>query len=228
MANSAKRSRPHGRLHRATSALLVATVALVTFAFVPPAVVDGEGDDVDGPICRKCESTGRTECKEHDKDLCELEDHVLYCSEVADCTTCGGTGFVDDPTGGLDFTTAHLGQADIGGTFDIDLAVAIRPTTTLHEGQVGVHSAGFYEGEGEGFSWLVRGGVVQLPDLWFYGVQGGMRPTFRAEAGIAAGDGGSAAGAIRYLVMMNDPEQLLLFPYAYNAVTMGVTASGTF
>ena len=140
----------------------------------------------------------------------------------------GGTGFVDDPTGGLDFTTAHLGQADIGGTFDIDLAVAIRPTTTLHEGQVGVHSAGFYEGEGEGFSWLVRGGVVQLPDLWFYGVQGGMRPTFRAEAGIAAGDGGSAAGAIRYLVMMNDPEQLLLFPYAYNAVTMGVTASGTF
>ena len=141
----------------------------------------------------------------------------------------GGTGLVDDATGGLDFTTGHLGQADIGDHVDIQVAYALRPTPQIHEAQVAVHSDGFTDGRDNGASFLLRGGVVQLPDLWFYGVQGGLRPTFRAEAGIAfAEDGSASAGSVRYLVMMNDPEQLLLFPYAVNAVTMGITAGGSF
>ncbi len=71
--------------------------------------------------------------------------------------------------------------------------------------------------------------LVQLPDLWFYGVEGGIRPTFRAEFGIAFEDeAGHPTGTVRYLVMMNDPAQLVLFPYAYDALTMGVTANGSF
>jgi hypothetical protein len=52
-------------------------------------------DDEDGPVCKKCKSEGRKPCSEHEKHECALEDEVLFCSEVADCESCGGTGFVD-------------------------------------------------------------------------------------------------------------------------------------
>ncbi len=48
----------------------------------------------DPPACRKCQTTGRLPCPEHDKALCALEDDVLYCSVIADCEACSGVGFV--------------------------------------------------------------------------------------------------------------------------------------
>jgi len=33
-------------------------------------------------------------CPEHEKSECEFEDHVLFCSVVADCTVCAGAGFL--------------------------------------------------------------------------------------------------------------------------------------
>lgn len=142
----------------------------------------------------------------------------------------GNGAQVGDSTGGLNFATGHFAQENLnGGTFDVRVAYAVAPQPLLHEAQIAVHSRpGTLEDAATGgVDFLLRGGVVQLPDLWYYGVEGGYRPTFRAEVGIVVGDD-AAAGSIRYLVMMNDPEQLLLFPYAYNALTMGLTFDGNF
>jgi hypothetical protein len=52
-----------------------------------------------GPLCAKCKSTGRQTCPEHDKekDVLAYEDDVWFCSDLADCATCGGTGFIGCP-----------------------------------------------------------------------------------------------------------------------------------
>jgi hypothetical protein len=44
--------------------------------------------------CSECKDTGRLACPKHPAAECELEDHVLYCSVLADCPVCGGAGFV--------------------------------------------------------------------------------------------------------------------------------------
>ena len=44
--------------------------------------------------CKKCHGAGRVPCPEHEKEECELEDHVLFCSVVADCAVCKGAGFL--------------------------------------------------------------------------------------------------------------------------------------
>lgn len=59
------------------------------------SAADAGEDDVPEHVCKKCASTGREECDQHDRHECALEDDVLFCSVVADCVTCQGTGFVD-------------------------------------------------------------------------------------------------------------------------------------
>jgi len=51
----------------------------------------------DAPVCKKCQSTGRQPCPEHDKDECAFEDDALFCSVVAGCAVCSGVGFVPCP-----------------------------------------------------------------------------------------------------------------------------------
>jgi len=51
-----------------------------------------------GGICTKCKNVGRLWCSEHDKNVEEREyvdeDELQYCSVIADCAVCGGTGWV--------------------------------------------------------------------------------------------------------------------------------------
>lgn len=47
----------------------------------------------DAPVCKKCQSTGRQPCTEHERADCELEDGVLFCSVIADCAVCSGVGW---------------------------------------------------------------------------------------------------------------------------------------
>ena len=61
-------------------------------AAAAPAVV---AQDAGAPFCKKCSNTGRILCPEHDKDLCQREDGVLYCSVIADCPACKGAGWTD-------------------------------------------------------------------------------------------------------------------------------------
>ncbi len=45
--------------------------------------------------CTKCQNLGAKPCREHARADCQLEDNVLYCSHVAGCEGCGGTGWLD-------------------------------------------------------------------------------------------------------------------------------------
>ena len=45
--------------------------------------------------CRRCEHRGVVTCKKHDKEILEYEKRVLFCSEVAACSDCGGSLVID-------------------------------------------------------------------------------------------------------------------------------------
>ncbi|MEZ6019110.1 MAG: hypothetical protein R3F17_03130 [Planctomycetota bacterium] len=45
--------------------------------------------------CRYCEDVGMVRCGEHDPELADMEDQVLFCSVAARCPACGGTFWVD-------------------------------------------------------------------------------------------------------------------------------------
>jgi len=49
------------------------------------------------PSCRRCRSTGLQPCSQHPRSECELEHSVLYCSVIAACKECGGTGWLPCP-----------------------------------------------------------------------------------------------------------------------------------
>ena len=73
-------------------------LVLALFALVIAFVTAPNGQTQDGPpkpvVCKYCQSTGRTPCGEHPRGECDHEDEVLYCSTVAECALCGGTGWV--------------------------------------------------------------------------------------------------------------------------------------
>ncbi len=45
--------------------------------------------------CIPCKNEGRLPCAAHPKEEMHLEDGVQFCSLVADCAACGGTGWLD-------------------------------------------------------------------------------------------------------------------------------------
>jgi hypothetical protein len=146
--------------------------------------------------------------------------------------------------------TGHFVQDSIAGVLDVAAAYALAPTPQLFEGRIGLHSKGFHDiavgdftepdpdatdpdapapdpnapaDEAFLFGYLVQGGVVQLPDQWYYGVEGGARPQIRLEM-----SAGSAKGAFHATIMMNEPEVLALYPFAVRAVHYRVAMRGRF
>jgi len=55
-------------------------------------------DKPGGGICTKCKNVGRLWCSEHDKNVEEREyideDELQFCSVIADCPVCSGTGWI--------------------------------------------------------------------------------------------------------------------------------------
>jgi hypothetical protein len=45
--------------------------------------------------CGFCTNVGLTECPKHTKAEMPFERNVLYCTTIADCAVCGGTGWLD-------------------------------------------------------------------------------------------------------------------------------------
>jgi len=45
--------------------------------------------------CARCKNRGLRPCTDHSKTTAEHEYETEYCSEIADCETCSGLGFVD-------------------------------------------------------------------------------------------------------------------------------------
>ena len=61
-------------------------IALTLFSVV--CTVSFQEDDF--VRCTRCKNVGARPCGEHEKEECELEHNVLYCSAIGLCETCGG------------------------------------------------------------------------------------------------------------------------------------------
>jgi hypothetical protein len=106
---------------------------------------------------------------------------------------------------------------------DVHAAYALTPTPLVHEARVGLHTPGFHwipdadsDEDRPVAGVLVTGGVVRLPALYYYGVEGGAKKSFRAEAQANLTSDGSVMGlnlSLRY----NEPDTLATFPYAQDA-----------
>jgi hypothetical protein len=96
------------------------TLALLTALLLAPLAVGSSEARLqdDGPRCLKCSNQGRLVCKQHKKVDCLLETNVLYCSYMASCEPCAGTGWVDCPkcdneASAADFRVREAARADI-------------------------------------------------------------------------------------------------------------------
>ncbi len=121
----------------------------------------------------------------------------------------------DQRDGAFNFISGHLEQTDIVGYFDVSLSYLTKPTPLLQEASVSIHTKGFRAHEakiGEGENGLHAGltlGLVTLPDLYDFGVEGGRRFRFGLEI---------SDGIFYASVRSNDPQTLAMFPMAYNAL----------
>ncbi|MFN0245177.1 MAG: hypothetical protein ACKVWV_20015 [Planctomycetota bacterium] len=62
--------------------------------FVLVAWCDVAAAQVPWQTCTVCGATGKLCCQEHEGPQCAAEEDVLYCSVIAGCSACGGTGYV--------------------------------------------------------------------------------------------------------------------------------------
>lgn len=121
----------------------------------------------------------------------------------------------------LGLTTAHFEQTDIGKYFDIRLAYAFQPTPFIHEARVGLHGSNTLGKDYSAFDlFRVSAGIVQLPSLPFYGVEGGRAFSFELSMVLQTEDGSFQMG-----VQRNAPDLLVVFPYAYDATNFFIRGS---
>lgn len=110
----------------------------------------------------------------------------------------------------LGLTTAHFEQTDINKYVDLRFAYAFQPSPFIHEARAAIHSA-FDKNEGT-FGYRLTAGIVQLPALPFYGVEGGRAFSFEISGAYE-----SRTTTFRMGVQRNAPDLLVVFPYAYDA-----------
>jgi hypothetical protein len=114
--------------------------------------------------------------------------------------------------GAFNFVSGHFAQTDIAGYFDVSIAYLTKPTPLLHELSFSVHTEGFQakslETTGTAGVALTLG-MVTLPNLYDFGIEGGRRFRFGLEF---------AAGPFSLSLRCNDPQTLAMFPMAYNAL----------
>jgi hypothetical protein len=122
----------------------------------------------------------------------------------------------------LSLTTIHLDQTRLAGFLDFSLAAALQPKPDLYEASLGFRSGNF----------RAVAGVVKLPSLWYYGIDGGLKPRVSIDFEIPTGPVTTDPSTPevprpRLSLAINNPTFLAAFPYAYNAVTFeGVFAGG--
>ena len=67
----------------------MARLLLILLAWCAPAAAQ-----VPWQTCTRCDATGKLCCEKHEDPQCAGEGEVLYCSVIAGCAECGGSGFV--------------------------------------------------------------------------------------------------------------------------------------
>lgn len=153
-------------------------------------------------------------------------------------TSVGRDDLAEVETAATNLGTAHLEQYQLAEFIDLRLAGAWEPEPFLHEASLGVAlGAALPEhilverltqdqiDAGEFFFGLrASAGVVQMPDTWYYGVEGGYRFRFAVDISM----GGFEDGSYRLFFLsfgMNRAETLALFPYAKDAGFLNISGS---
>lgn len=136
------------------------------------------------------------------------------------------TSAITEGTKPSDFITAHLEQTAIAQHLDVHFTYAAKPTPSIYEAALGYrvgdelpNKSSDADGEPKEQFFRLLVGFVKLPDLWFYGVQGGIKPRVSIQtSGIIPWAPGAGYVPLVLALGINDPELLAAFPYAYNAV----------
>lgn len=140
--------------------------------------------------------------------------------------------------GRTNFVTQHLEQTGIADKIDVTIVTTTAPQPNLYEATLGFHTDGYRsvkslmnqienepaDPKNNNGGFAVSAGVVRLPDLWYYGVEGGYR--FKAAVKYTRMIEGS--GVMSFGVAVNDTEVLSVFPYAYNAPQFSALLAGAF
>lgn len=120
-------------------------------------------------------------------------------------------------SGDTDFRTLHLEEMGMFGQFDLYLAYAWDPKPMLHQAMLIYRGWAHLSDEG-GFSaahlesgFTAGGGVIQLPDMPWYGVRGGLKPSFFI----------GFLDAVR--LGYNDSPTLEIFPFAQDATQLSLS-----
>lgn len=122
--------------------------------------------------------------------------------------------------------TGHVRQEDIAGIVDVAFAYAFKPTASVHDAELGLHSRGFHDPQQPGAYWRVAAGTVILPAQHYYGLDGGTFVSVRGDMVMPMALGGRDAYRFAFSFMFNDEEQLAVFPFAENALTWRATITG--
>ena len=134
----------------------------------------------------------------------------------------------------FDFITAHLEQYGIGQHVDVMSALTYKPKTELREASLAVHTAGFMPSEQAinlvkkedgiiktcNFGVRASAGVVKVPTLRYYGVEGGYLFRGAVDAGGVGGCGHKPAINMWLSIGYNDAEILSVFPFVRNTTTI--------
>jgi hypothetical protein len=128
----------------------------------------------------------------------------------------------------LGLTTAHLEQIGMFGYLAAKVAYAVEPKPFIHELRVGLEQTTEQRRKSaKQEDWLdaveAHAGIVQLPSLPYYAVDGGRRFSFDVSLVLPLG-----SAVVRGGVQRNAPELLTVFPYAQDATSMRIEVSGTF
>lgn len=145
----------------------------------------------------------------------------------------------------LDFGTVHFEQFKILNALDVSIAGAWEPEPFVHELTIAASAGqtlpedmvlGRMQKEGadhseDGYFFGFRGaiGMVRMPKLWYYGVEGG--PLFRFSVDVMMGGHDPEHDSYNMFFMtigMNTPETLALFPFAQNSGFMKMSGSFVF
>lgn len=129
---------------------------------------------------------------------------------------------VDDAEGVVHqrLRTGHLQLDDVGRVVDVAVTARLRPEGTVSEALVAVHNPGYFRRPSDdvetqvGFG-FAQAGFVSLLEQPSLGVPGGAVPSVRLEAGFR-----SLGANLWFQLEFNDPEQLALFPFARNALSV--------
>jgi len=131
---------------------------------------------------------------------------------------------------GDSLTLTQLQQRNIYQLVDVSARYQLSPEPQLYELGVRVHSKGYHvdllprrrgarqlDGSGAG---AVAVGLVNLPARPWYGVPGGRRPYLSGDVRVYATDSDASSSNFKASLRYNDPDTLLVFPYADNALEM--------